>query len=357
MKSKHFPIPVIFSIMALVLIPIVGYFLVANTHYLKFWNFFTIIQFYSIYQLLFNILLLSTAVGMIFVQRWAFILFLLEGFLFSAYCVIMIVLSLTGLISKQFNGIDYSILALISGTASLFLIYLVRRELSMPYFSIIGRGWRLAKRDSLQIPLVWINSLGQMGKAITENISVTGCLIPIPIEEEAFVLPGESLKLTMDIDVVGSIQPIEISGQVVRIRESNFETGLAAGIMFDEFLSKKDKILFRNFLSHKYAPRYSAKYPIQYNIGESRHRGQLYNLSRTGLYVECIDLPTIGSVIPIQILVPARTIRLKATVVWTNPSGRFDKKRGMGLEIKSWDNPFPYFLLLLYLFWKDETIR
>lgn len=391
MRKISYPYSVIISILILLLVPVLGYMVSAWRHNILAMNFMDILVLYNPFQLVFNLFLVTVAIGMVFIQRWAFLGYLLVGFLFSAYCLVLIFLNLIGVASWKFGGLDYLLLLIIVAVSVFVLINMIRKEISSPYFSLVGRGWRMATRDTIPLPVKIRSSLGVGIQTKTENISSSGCLISLDEKSEIAFMVDEKLEIEITLPVYKTEdknpERLSFHGEVVRIREGNRDSSPGVGI---KFLSEKtidSEKRLEMFLSTTYAPRYSWSADMEILDSDNSQEnspnhpeksgnafrnpetsdnttdrnliraGSIYNISTTGLYVE-----SSGSFQPHQELrlvfaFMGMKIQLTGTVVWTNPHGDYGKEKGFGFRIHSVRNSLWFRFLILYLFIRDETRR
>lgn len=401
MRKISYPYSVIFSILILLSVPVLGYLVAAWRQNIPAMNFMDILVLYNPFQLVFNLFLVTVAIGMVFIQRWAFLSYLILGFLFSAYCLVLIFLNLLGVAFWRFGGIDYLLLLIIIASSVFILINMIRKEISSPYFSLVGRGWRMATRDTIPLPVQIRSSLGVDIQTKTENISSSGCLISLDEKTETAFMVDEKLEIDITLPVYNSDsknpERLSFHGEVVRIREGNRDSSPGVGIKFLSERTLNSEKLLEMFLSTTYAPRYSwtedmeildsensldntsgdkekadntSTNPEKTNnafddpeiskkeFDENRRRaGVIYNISTTGLYVESTGNFQPDQELRLDFQFMGIRIQLTGSVVWINPNGDYGKEKGFGFRIHSVRNSLWFRVLILYLFVRDETRR
>lgn len=381
MKRIRYPFPVLASSMVLLLIPLLAYWITAGRQSIPVWEYSRVLALYNPFQIVLNLFLWVVAIGMLMVQRWAYISFLVLGFSFSAYCLVLLMGNLLGVFTYRFGGKDYAILLLLSSVTAMFLTNMVRKKLSMPYLALVGRGWRMSQRENLRLPIVMKSSLGVEIHSVTDNVSTTGCLVPLLDKGEVAFMMGERITCELELEPGSGKDPIILSGEVVRLAYSERTGTSFAGIAFSEptgeahFSDSSDRSneleairkglsVLKNFLDKKYTPRYSVDFPSKVipltegsSVGGEVSEGKLYNLSYSGIYVESDTLYENDAVLSVEVYSWVGRIVVEGRVVWGNPDAKFHKKKGYGFEINSHKNPIRFFLLVMVLFVRDDVRR
>lgn len=359
---KRIPIIIIISATLIAFIPILGFIMVAHSKMIPVSEFSRIINQYNIFQLLLNVFLIAVAIGMIRIQKWSFISFIVLGVCFLIYSIILIALSSLGLSSYEFQISDYSILLIFISVLFASLSYIIRKELSMPYFSILGRGWRLSRRETLPIKIEWNYDLGQKGYCLTENISSKGCLLPITESMEMIFLPYAEIEIKLYFYENHILKVIPVIGTILRIEEIfpvmlNQESIAKAGIIFKYVNGRKDEKWVSNFLNEKYSARYATDLIANLVQNEITMTTRLFNLSRTGMYLIRDEVLAEKSEVIVEFQTYFGRVSCNAIVVWTNPKGLYDKPPGMGIQILKVNQFIKFTIYLLYLAYMDEVRR
>ncbi|MCG9874861.1 MAG: PilZ domain-containing protein [Leptospiraceae bacterium] len=359
---KRIPIIIIISSTLIAFIPVLGFILVAHSKMIPVSEFSRIISHYNIFQLLFNVFLIAVAIGMLRIQKWSFISFIVLGVCFLIYSIILISLSLLGLSSYEFHVFDYTILLVIISVLFASLAYIIRKELSMPYFSILGRGWRLSRRESLPIKIEWNNDLGQKGYCLTENISSKGCLLPLTESMEIIFLPYTEIEIKLYFYENHILKVIPVIGTILRIEETlpvvlNQEAIAKAGIIFKYVNGRKDEKWVSNFLDEKYSARYATDLIASLIQNDITMSTRLFNLSRTGMYLIRDEMLPEKTEVIVEFNTNFGRVSCNAQVVWTNPKGLYDKPPGMGIQILKVHQYIKFTIYLFYLAYLDEVRR
>lgn len=359
---KRIPIIIIISSTLIAFIPVLGFILVAHSKMIPVSEFSRIISHYNIFQLLFNVFLIAVAIGMLRIQKWSFISFIVLGICFLLYSISLISLSLLGFSSYEFQISDYTILLILISVLFASLAYIIRKELSMPYFSILGRGWRLSRRESLPIKIEWNYELGQKGYGLTENISSKGCLLPLTESMEMIFLPYAEVEIKLYFNDNDVMKLIPVIGTILRIEEAfpvitNEEAIAKAGIIFKYVNGRKDEKWVSNFLNEKYSARYATDLIANLLQNDITKSTRLFNLSRTGMYLVRDEMLPEKTEVNLEFYTNFGRVSCNAIVVWTNPKGLYDKPPGMGIQILKVNQYIKFYTYLFYLAYLDEVRR
>ena len=378
MKRNKIPFPVFISIFVLFLVPTLGYIFTSITYFIPFWKIHKILKLYTYPQIFLNFALILIGFGMLFLKRWAFISFLFVSFSFSLYCLFLIVSPIVSVNVWKFEIFDYTVLTFLFALCILLLAFMVKREMSMPYFSVVGRGWRMSRRENIPIPYQWKNDLGEFGSGVAENISANGCLLPITERQFAILYIGDFLECNFYIDVGSESRIIQIFGEIVRFREPGQRTPAAIGVRFHSQKYSKEKVLLEKYVEKNYAPRFAIDSEIlnldlesqkeMLSSGDSSRLSgssfakavrsfQGYNLSESGLYLISEILPSPGDSLCLHIPSPLGKILLLGEVVWTNQNAKYQKPKGFGFKIILVKHEIRFRLYLLLLAYLDNVRR
>jgi hypothetical protein len=366
-KKINFPISIRFGIAAIFCVPLIGYGITGLGLEISLLSPLEIISTYSYPQILVNLILVATGIGMVYQHRWAFLLFVSFGIGFFLYCWILGALSLFGIYYWNFQNTPFRWSLLVSTAVFLYIVLFVRSEVVKPYFAILSRGWRMSRRETVPIPLHWRSELGMEGVSITEDISETGCLIPIDEKAVAGLSLGDSISVRLGLSPPHGDE-LEIEGIPVRFLErwENGRDQSYMGIRFRKENPSENLKKLKTYLAEKFSPRYASDLPVKIRLGEAEYIGQFYNISKSGAYLfwEMRDektsdrtIPGVGEDLVLEWKWNGFKTEATAEVVWLNPKGEFGKPKGLGLKWKEISGRFSFFLYYLSLIYFDRIRR
>lgn len=359
---RRIPNIIIISSILIGSIPILGYALVALSKMIPFYDFSRILHHYNIFQILFNVFLFAVAIGMLKIQKWSFVSFIIIGVCFLFYSIYLIFFSWFGFLSYNFHISDYTILLFLISILIASLAYIIRKELAMPYLSILGRGWRLSRRESLPIKIEWSYDLGLAGYGLTENISSKGCLLPLSESMVMVFLPDAKIEMKLYFVDENIVKVVPVIGTVLRIEETISrdkveESLVKAGILFEYVQGKTDEKWVLNFLNEKYSARYLTDLNANLEYNKKFKSTKMFNLSRTGMYLISNEMLAAKEEVTIEIHTMLGGVSCGGEVVWSNPKGLFDKPPGFGIKITKVRNLFKFYIYLFFLAYVDEIRR
>ncbi len=272
------------------------------------------------------VLALCAGIGIYQIRRWGWYCFL-------AFAVVILAVSAYRIVTVR-TAFAFLIAAL-NVAVVIGTLYLISRNVRKPYFSNEFRGWRIARRVPLRLPVqLLLNPLtGRSLDATTEDFSELGALIPLANNEPGFSL-GQTVRMSIKLE---NDEPMTIAGEIVQFRDGS-DRAACIGLRFYVDDARRNRIAL--FIRHRYTPRYECAFPIDVATASGNAlRGTVSNMSSGGCYVMCsTGLPLAGEEVECTLYTKERareraTIGFSGTVTWVNRDGRYDKPRGFGVHI------------------------
>jgi len=169
---------------------------------LAYWD--TILENYTITEFIYSILAFITGISIISLTKIGRIVFL---FLVPVLIIYKIIIFITESSIYNFNTVFQAFFAFVT------IIYFTSKDIFKPFVDSNFRGWRNYLRRSLKIQI----KLGYL-KAVTKNISCTGCLISL--KNPSFVINREVI-----VDFNINRNKYSLMGGITRIDESGVAIG------------------------------------------------------------------------------------------------------------------------------------
>ncbi len=350
------------------LLPFGGYLATASAGHLPLWRLEAVLRKFSLYNYAVFLCSFLIAFGLLRIKKWAYYLFFVFVGLLISYNLYQSFLVLSGSPGRGPGGRTLTLPEILTNSVlilacSAAIFYFLQKEISAPYLSLIPRGFRRHMRETLPMPVRWETASGaHNGETITENISTTGCLIPVgPTTPLA---AGELLTLQLILNYDQSPAIIDVRGEVIRILpppKDEPDAPGGAGILFlftaaDRAARRK----LRAFLAERFAPRYRATNALRWGPTDApeANQAQLFNISSGGAYIQTTDhLPLAGDRIHFAVEHRAGHISGTGHVRWTNSDALWGKQKGFGIEFDTIGPRLAFWLWLVKLRWSSFRIR
>lgn len=172
------PVFIVIISIILVLSPVYNYYLQLTVRNLSMnWKNIQSIYFTG-FELAFLILPIICGIGLYLIKKWAWYLFML-------YSIILI---LFNIYASIVNPVKFNFYSLLESTI-IFMgtVYILKKDISAPYFKMYPRGWRGEKRKPIQIKVL-INAVERFTKDISEaGFYVNWKDVPFEINQEVIV--------------------------------------------------------------------------------------------------------------------------------------------------------------------------
>ncbi|MCZ8341919.1 MAG: PilZ domain-containing protein [Leptospira sp.] len=339
----HYPLPVLFVAILFLVIPILNFYGTAAIYDLRQQNISAVFSRLTTLQYILSGISLLIAYGLLAKKKFGYFLFLCFGFILVTYNVWMIVwVSIGKKIFVAGMRIQTADILWNSGITIFFLgviFYFLRREVSAPYLSPETRGWRGQYRETHPIPVHWTNKDGETeGDTQTINVSESGILIPLTPHH--FLKEGDPVNLLLKLEnEVRAPISISVAGQVVRIDKEEDGSELAGIQILFQVAQKEEKLQFESFLTRVFAPRYPVRNEVRFGDKTSTsNSGILVNVSMEGLYIETDSVLNQGVLCVVKILTRSGEIQVSGVVKWSNPTAKYGKPKGFGIQIETIEN-------------------
>jgi hypothetical protein len=165
---------------------------------------------------------LAVGVGLLATKKWGWWLFMVYGVSLSFYNLYVLA------VSPNFINLSATLQSIL-GIATVF--YFTQKDISAPYMKMYPRGWRMQRRNPIEISVV-VNGI----TLNTRDVSETGIYVN---------LPNANLSINQSVTVVipTSEGDLQIEAGVVRVDENG------AGIAFRNLDNDTKKVL-KNFCSN-----------------------------------------------------------------------------------------------------------
>jgi len=190
------------------LLPILNLIGLSFKHGIPLYHLFALLSKLEAGEYLFLVSSLLSGIGLLFISRWGWWLFIVSGFVFVTHNLVQITIH-----PFWFNFRGPLLQTFFVGCA---LFYFLRRDIFAPYHEMYKRGWRFRRRFDLTLPVL-VNGK----KLLTGNISAGGLFIPMETVQESY-RAGDSVRI--NITLIDSVYEMEGGIAVV------YEDGL--GIAF-----------------------------------------------------------------------------------------------------------------------------
>lgn len=126
------------------ILPIINYFYIANQLEFNYKEFSVVLKSIDSFALFLLIIPIFVGIGILFVQKWGWWLFLIYSILLIVYDIYALILSPT----------YFNIGVLLRSIFGIFaIIYFTRKDISAPYFKMYPRGWRGEKRKPIEMEI------------------------------------------------------------------------------------------------------------------------------------------------------------------------------------------------------------
>ena len=268
------------------------------------------LNFFEIFGPLGGTLLLTgpvVALGLYFVTRASWYLFLIHGFLSVIDIQIMLF---------RFPGAFIFSVFLTTVILLGIITYILQKEFRSPYFRTLQRSWREGKRHAIK-HVILLN-----GKPFTVvDLSPVGCYV---------ALPGPALAVgdVADIEFKSENLLISVRGDVMRADDNGY------GIRFLD-LTRKEREDIKAFLTMRFSLRYQIRLRGVWQFGSQSVEVTVLNISSTGCFMQC-DVSNLEKSISGTLIfeLDGRAFRLMGKIVWNNESGQYGKPRGYGVRFK-----------------------
>lgn len=371
LRLRSLPAPIIVLALIFLALPVLGYFATAAANQLPAWRMGAVLNKFTVYNYAVFLCSFLIAVGLMRIAKWAYYLFFVfVGLLiaFNLYQLFLVLAGSPGLapggrpLTLTDLGLNSALIVLGAGA----MFYFLQKEISAPYLSLTPRGFRRHMRETLPMPVRWETADDESvaGETISENISTTGCLIPVGPDSP--LRAGTRLKLQLILHHENAPEILDARGEVIRIlpppREDPEAPG-GAGIRF-HFTKENSEARrrLRDFLAERFAPRYRATNVLQWRFADGDEAGQessarLFNISSGGAYLQSERLPDAGRKLHLEIEYRAGHLTGSAQVRWTNSGSQWGKPKGFGVEFETLSPRFAFFVWLLKLRWGSFRIR
>ena len=197
------------------------------------------------------------------------------------------------------------------------VLYIIQRDFRSPYFQVLQRSFREAKR----IPLEHTVQIAGTTAKITD-LSSTGCFVAAP----NLALPADG---RVSIGITAGELDLLCQAKVMRKTDAGY------GLMFVG-LRSADRDSLRQLLRQRYTLRYRVDLPAVWHVELEPRDVIIVNMSAGGCYVSTIDAEeppslTDDTAVALDIRIGSHSAKIAGRIAWTNPHGEFGKAAGFGV--------------------------
>jgi Tfp pilus assembly protein PilZ len=302
------PISILLIGLYFILTPIISYFTVVYYLNIPILEIKSILLRFNWLQITLNSMGVLVGFGILGVKRWGYFLFLVYNFIMFLHGIYFI--HQFGFLEATVRNLSYIVFPF------LLTLYFFNREISIPYLTLIPRGFRSKWR--IEVPVSGQIVLNDTTWNIeTLDISPRGCLIKTDQDIEI----GSVVKIFLNLE-----SPWETNGVVVRNLDGE------QGIQF--LYEKKDARYkeIKKFLNTKLLPRYNVNSIVNITSSSNLVSGSLINISEGGFYFSTNEKLKIGEEIQYKIHLYGFIFSGKGKISWDNPNSKYGKPKGYGVS-------------------------